>query len=347
MSSDGGSGPQPGFDWRKAIADNQTLPAAGVEDHRTVRIGGIDQWVSVRGSHRDNPLLLFLHGGPGSPMMGESWSFQRPWEDFFTVVQWDQRGAGKTYRSNGRGHETDLTIDLMQADAEDLIEHLLERYGQQRLVLVGHSWGTVLGMRIALARPELLHAYVSIGQVVNMRRNEAVSYRRTLAIARERGDQEAIADLEAIAPYPDAAPLPMSSMLVERRWVEAYGGMIHALAQDDEVQRLRMSPLYDEFDIEATEHGALASVEALWAELMCIDFDGVRSLDCPFFVIAGAEDLATPAELAREMFDQIEAPHGEYIELPRVAHYAFLEAPGVVLVKLVQLVLPLASVDRV
>ncbi|HET6463075.1 MAG TPA: alpha/beta hydrolase, partial [Candidatus Krumholzibacteria bacterium] len=86
-------------DSRAAIAASQKVAPGGIDELKTVEIGGIQQWISVRGDNPSNPILLFVHGGPGSPMMPLAWTFQRPWEEFFTVVQWDQRGAGKTFES--------------------------------------------------------------------------------------------------------------------------------------------------------------------------------------------------------------------------------------------------------
>lgn len=332
------------FDWRAVLAQNQALPPGAINDHEAVKIGGIQQWISVRGADPSNPLLLYLHGGPGSPMLAESWTFQRPWEDFFTVVQWDQRGSGKTFAANGRKLEGPLTIEQMQADAEELIEYLLRRYHQRRIFLLGHSWGSVLGMRIAVHRPELLHAYIGVGQVVNMRRNEAVGYELTLKEAQRDGNAKAIEQLKAIAPYPGKeGPPAFEKTAVERQWDRYYRGMIYALRDDDEDGRRRMSSLYSEQDIAAAEQGEQATVMALWPQLTSVDFDQVHRLGCPFFLFAGAQDRTTPTVIAKAFYDQVESPGKRYFEIPNAAHYVLSEAPGVVLMDLVQYVRPVAK----
>ncbi len=145
-------------------ADRATLPSPndvfrtvqrivtpdGIQEQRMLRVGGIDQWMSIHGLHRDNPILLFLHGGPGMTSIPASYYYIAPWEKYFTVVQWDQRGAGKTYLANSPAEvRPTMTIDRMVADAEESVSYLRKTYGRKRIVLMGHSWGTVLGVKLA------------------------------------------------------------------------------------------------------------------------------------------------------------------------------------------------------
>ena len=125
----------------------------GVETLETVAIGGIEQWIQVRGKDRDNPVILYLHGGPGSTMMPSGHAFQSDWENAFTVVQWDQRGAGKTRNTNGKVGLEVMTLDRMVEDAREVTLYLLQRFGRQRIFILGHSWGSYLGIRLALQYP--------------------------------------------------------------------------------------------------------------------------------------------------------------------------------------------------
>lgn len=331
-------------DPREVIASSQTLPPGSISDHETVEIGGIKQWISVRGANPDNPILLFLHGGPGSPMMAESWTFQRPWEDFFTVVQWDQRGAGQTFSQAGRKPDPKLSIDQMQRDTEQLIEYLKQRYHKQKVFLLGHSWGSVLGMRVAQHRPDLLFAYIGVGQVVNVIKNEAVGYDLTLQEARTAQNATAIKQLEALAPYPGPPSTETAGRVaIERRWDRYFRGMVYARRDDDETSRWAMSPLYSPYDVRSAELGEGTTANALKGELFRVDFDGVRSIDCPFFLFAGAHDHTTPTVLAKSFFERIRAPEKRFFEIPNAAHYVVSEAPGQVLLDLVQYVRPLAE----
>ena len=151
-----------------------------------VRIGGSDQWVLERSEDVDNPVVLYLHGGPGTSQLTSNRRNTRHLEKFFTVVNWDQRGAGKSYRAISDAGR--MNIGQFVADTRELTLYLLEKFGQERLVLVGHSWGTVIGALTVSAYPELYSCYVGIGQVANMAEGEAASYQWTLG---HRPGQEA------------------------------------------------------------------------------------------------------------------------------------------------------------
>ena len=170
----------------------------GVDEKVKLHINGIDQWVSIRGKDRRNPILLFLHGGPAAPAMPEAYTFQTPWEDYFTVVQWDQRGAGKTYRANTEeAMAPGMSVKGMTDDAEQVASYLRERFGKQKIFLMGHSWGSILGVELAQRHPDWFYAYISTGQVVNGRRNEEVGFNYALRRAKEEGNQTAIHEMEA------------------------------------------------------------------------------------------------------------------------------------------------------
>jgi proline iminopeptidase len=331
-----------GHDARAEIAASQAVAPGGIDELKAVEIGGIKQWISVRGNNRDNPILLFLHGGPGSPMMPESWTFQRPWEDFFTVVQWDQRGAGKTLSAAGRKVDPSLSISRMQADTEELIQFLLKSYEKKKLFLLGHSWGSVLGVRVAQHRPEWLYAYIGIGQVVNMRRNEAVGYEMTLSHAQEVRNESAISELKSIAPYPNSdGSIPLSKTLTERKWDIAFGGFVYGRSAADGPKRRALSSEYSDYDDRSAELGESSSLQILWPEVTAVNFDDVVAFECPVFVFAGNHDWTTPASLAEEFYKRIQAPEKKFFKIDHAAHYVVNEAPGEVLMHLVVDVRPL------
>jgi pimeloyl-ACP methyl ester carboxylesterase len=329
-------------DPRAVIAASQAVAPGGIHELRMVELGGVRQWISVRGNDPANPILLFIHGGPGSPMMPESWTFQRPWEDFFTVVQWDQRGAGKSFASQD-GADVALSVERIQADAEELIDLLRREHHQDKVFVMGHSWGSIVGLRVARHRPEWLYAYIGVGQVVNGRRNEEVGYQQTLAEARARGNVEAVKELEAIAPYPEpSGATPLEKTIIERKWDVALGGMVHGKSTDDADQVSALSPDYTDKDLAATPIGEMKSVVALMPDAAATDFDGVTQYRTPIFIFAGAHDRTTPATVAKAYFDRIQAPEKRFFRIERAAHYVVNEAPGEVLVDLVNYIRPLA-----
>ncbi|MCD9028647.1 alpha/beta hydrolase [Luteimonas sp. BDR2-5] len=329
---------------RAIIANLQRVVApGGVQEQRTVRIGGIDQWISVRGNDRDNPILLYLHGGPASPMMPASWTFQRPWEDYFTVVQWDQRAAGRTYRANDPDAVAPtIAIDRYVADTIELIDHLRTAYGKRKVVLVGHSWGTVLGMRVLVERPDLLHAYVGIGQVMHPQADEAIGYRYALDRARAEGNREAIAELEALAPYP-GDDLRNGRIDAQRKWVIHYGG--HSAYRDSSdyfFRAQRLSPDYDADDRRAIAAGSALTLDRIFGEWPTVDFTGIRRVEAPVVMLIGRHDYTTPSQPVADWLATVEAPykHGAWFE--QSAHFAPIEEPGRTLMTLVRRVRPLA-----
>lgn len=336
----------PAVDARAAIASSQAVAPGGIDELKAIELGGIKQWINVRGNDPANPILLFLHGGPGSPMMPESWTFQRPWEDFFTVVQWDQRGAGKTFSSAGRRPDTSMTIARMQADTEELIEYLRHTYGKRKIFLMGHSWGSILGLRVAQHRPDLLYAYIGVGQVVNGQRNEVVGYQQTLARAEAIGNDSAVQELKAIAPYPDpGGNTPLSKTRIERRWDVALGGMVYGRSRDNASETAALSPAYTDYDEQSARLGAGSSVQILWPQMETVDFDSYTTFKCPVFFFAGVDDRTTPESIVEKYYSTIKAPKKKFFRIDRAAHYVVNEAPGVVLMHLVLDIRPLYRSD--
>jgi proline iminopeptidase len=335
-------------DARAIIADLRKIGTPnGVEQLVQIDVGGTKQWISVRGKNRDNPILLFIHGGPASPEMPASWAFQTPWEDYFTVVQWDQRGAGKTFLANDPAAiAPTLNIARMTEDAAEVVQYLRKTYGKDKVFVLGHSWGSVLGLSLAQKHPELLYAYVGVGQVVEAHANEQASYDGVLKLAEAAGNARAIQELKAIAPYPGpAGAVPLEKIGPERKWVVALGGMTHnrdSFAYSDNAALI--SPDYSAADVAAVEQGQGLSSAATITDLSR-NFDARRmtKLQVPIVLFLGRYDLATPSTVAAEWFKTVEAPQKKAVWFEDSAHMMFFEEPGRFLVHLVQDVRPLAK----
>jgi proline iminopeptidase len=332
---------------RATIAETQAIAPGGINELKAVDLGGIKQWISVRGNNPGNPILLFIHGGPGSPMMPESWIFQRPWEDFFTVVQWDQRGSGKTFSASGRQPDKSMTLEQMQADAEQLIDLLRQAYGKKKIFLVGFSFGSVLGVRVAQHRPAALHAYIGIGQVVNAVQNEVIGYQQTLAQAEAVGNQTAIEELKAIAPYPGrgGSAFTLSKISIERKWDVALGGMRYGRTTDPETAIRLLSPDYSDEDAQSAEVGEESSSSILLPQLVAVNFDNIPAFKCPVFLFAGMADRTTPATLVQTFYNHLQAPRKKLFKIDRASHDVVFDAPGLVLVDLVRDIRPLSQDD--
>ncbi|MGB3393868.1 MAG: alpha/beta hydrolase [Stenotrophomonas sp.] len=330
---------------REIIADLEHIVSPdGVQEAYAAKIGGIEQWVNVRGQDRGNPLLLFVHGGPASPVIPTLWQFQRPLEEYFTVVNYDQRGAGKTLLLNPREQVAGtLHIQRYVDDAIELADNLRMRYHKRKLVLVGHSWGTVVAMQAALQRPDLFHAYVGIGQVIDVRTNERVSFDYGLRTARERGNAEAVREMESIAPYPGDRPITRERIVIARKWPQYYGGLSAYRSESNYFFRgPRLSPDYDDAARCAIDAGSVFTLGRLLDEFLHVDYSGVKEFPVPVVMFMGRHDYTTPSEPTAAWLAQVRAPYKRGVWFERSAHMLPWEEPGKTLVSLLEHVRPLA-----
>ncbi len=309
-----------------------------------VSIGGTTQWLQIRTQDFTNPVLLYLHGGPGSPMMPMNHSFQNGWEKHFTVVQWDQREAGKSYTGKSSPHS--LTIERYIADTLEVTEYLRKRFKQKKIVLLGHSWGSLLGVHAIARKPEYYSAYVGVGQVVHMMKGEALSYQYTLAQAKKRNHSAALKDLQAIAPYPDS--MTTEKVLVERRWLTEFGGAIYGETSPSIILGILLtSPDYDLGDLWGFVAGSLLSLDTLWPQLTQADIE--RDLgfkyQVPLFLFSGRHDYQVPSSLSSTWFKKLEAPHKEEVWFEKSCHVPMYSEPARFTSELVKRVLPYAKGD--
>lgn len=317
---------------------------AGVQESYSARIGGIDQALTVRGQDRGNPLVLFVHGGPASPLTPALWQFQRPLEEYFTIVNYDQRAAGKTY--NAVDPDTiaaSIHIPRYVDDAIEIAEYVRKRYGKDKLILMGHSWGTIIGLNAALQRPDLFHAYVGIGQVINVRDNERISFEYGLAQARRGGNQAAVKELEAIAPYPGDQPITRERIITARKWAQFYGGLT-AFRQTSSYffDAPLLSPEYDAADVCAVDRGNVFTLGRILPEFLDVDFKPVRAFPIPVVMFMGRHDYTTPSEPTAAWLSKVKAPYKRGVWFERSSHMIPWEEPGKVLVSLLEQVRPLA-----
>lgn len=300
---------------------NCSSAAQKIDEQKFISIGGIEQWITINGSRCDNPVVLILHGGPGNPMSPFAANIYRAWEKDFTVVQWDQRGAGRTFGRNPGTAEATLTIDRMTQDGVDLAAYLVRYLNTKRIILVGGSWGSVLGVHMAKSQPKLFHAYVGVGQLVSYRENQDASVRKVLARARAADDLKTVAAIEALGPPPWMNPRNFGILRRATRAYEAKASM--------PAPKLWWvpSPLYATPEAEASYE---AGEEYSYLQFVGLSGNGMLSkvdlpklgltFDIPVFLVQGEEDLVTTAEIAKRYFDSITAPQKEYVLLPNAGH---------------------------
>lgn len=314
----------------------------GIDEAGFVEINGVRQWVSIRGEDRANPVLLLIHGGPGSGFLQISYRALRGWERTYTVVQWDQPGAGRTFGVHGPRNTGELSLERFVRDGVAVAEHVRQRLEVDRLLLVGVSWGSILGLAMARARPDLFSAFVGAGQVVDMRRNEEVGYASLLEKVRRVGDAKAEARLLAIGPppYPDR-----KTLLAERKVLMAHPPASEAGFIREVLRRLLLAPGYRLKDAYDWYAGAMFSTGKMLPDLMAYSDDvPAPSVPVPVLILQGDEDIQTPTVIAREYFDRLQAPAKRFALIPGGGHNAVLAMPNRFLEAL-QANLPLLRAD--
>ncbi|MFJ8163675.1 alpha/beta fold hydrolase [Streptomyces sp. NPDC096136] len=316
----------------------------GIGEQGFVRIGGIDQWISVRGEDRANPVLLELHGGPGaanSPYGART----RAWEEHFTLVRWDMRGAGLTFAHGGpAGQGGEPTFERLYADALEVVHHVRERLGVDRVALLPSSFGTVFGLRLARSHPELFSAYVGTDQNVLEAGRDTSAYDATLERLRAARKAKDVATVEAMGSDPN-------------RWTSAQRTAYDKLCAGsdpltlDTVKKvvlgsMWLSPLYSLGRIAAYFKGQGFSAPVTVGTHAFDDWaDGTR-FEVPFFVFQGELDVITPAARAQAYFDAVDAPVKAFALIEDASHFAALRRPDRFLELLLTHVRPVVAGER-
>jgi len=276
----------------------------GIDEAKYLRIGGIDQWVTIRGENRDNPVILLLHGGPGDATNPWGYAGFRTWLKTYTVVQWDQRGAGRTLGKNGRESAQTVSIHRLVQDCVELASALRTSLRKDKIILLGHSWGSVLGALAAKAKPEVFQTFVGTGQVGDPARSYHVAFDALVAKARAVGETRAVRELEEVGPppYKDGR-----GYQVQRRWSNLFEGADMFISSM--LGLALRAPGYTTRDVNDWGDGQMLSAERLVPQSSALPATALTGrFALPVFVIQGAEDFTTPTSLAKAFVDSVDAP---------------------------------------
>jgi len=301
-----------------------------------ILLGGARQWILIRGEDTANPILLFLHGGPGHPEMPYSHVDSKRLEEHFVVVNWDQRGAGKSH-DPAKVPES-MTLEQHLADTHELIQLLRTRFTKDKIFLIGHSWGSVLGLYTAYSYPDYLYAYVGMGQVVNMMDGEMISYRYTLEKAEEAGDTAAVEMLRGIGPPPYANGF--RSLSVQRMLLAKYGGSVHNITLADLAAIRDNSPFYTDVDRSRFMAAFVQTCTLLWDECMGVDFfTDVPEVQVPVYFFTGRCDYQAPFELLERYYHELKAPVKQIVWFENSCHMPNLDEPELYQERLIDILL--------
>ena len=301
-----------------------SIDAKPIDEGQFVEINGIEQWIAIRGRDRRNPVLLVLPGPGGalSPLA----PVYTPWETAFTLVHWDQPGAGATHAKNGE-NEGALSFDRLRRDLIGAIKFVRARLEVEKVVFLGASGGTVPGLKLARARPDLLAAYVGTGQVVNWARQEALAYEMILDRARKEGNLDAVSELERLGPPPWA---DVASVATKAKYA-------NAPTQKEAAAMAAIAPYFSGAHIPPADatyvpHGlkrfdpieqATAVFAALKPEFETFDARALGTrFEVPMIFLQGAEDAHTVSSEVEAYAAEIAAPHKAYVAIPGAGHLA-------------------------
>lgn len=327
----------------------QTMPFRGANGHviphsiatmETVTIGGIPQSIWFRGVSQSNPALIILHGGPGASESALFRHYNNALEHHFLVVYWEQRGTGRSFNT-GIPPES-MTIAQFVRDLDDVVELVRQRFGKNKVVLLGHSWGTVLGTVYAASHPEKVSAYVGVAQVADVPQGRLRSYAFAISEARRRGNSSAISELEAIGPPPYAS---VDEKLATGKWVERFGGMFHAnLSTGKLIWAALNTDEANLIDLVKFGQGNRFSLVQLEDEISKLNLsEHYLSFDMPVFFLLGRHDQHVSAVLAEQYFAKIQAPYKRLVWFKQSAHNPPFEEPLKFDRVLIEQVLPLSK----
>jgi pimeloyl-ACP methyl ester carboxylesterase len=295
---------------------------AAVEERGFVTVGGIPQWVEMHGADSANPVLFALHGGPGMAETPLLRHFNADLERVFTVVYWEQRGAGRTY--DKRTPPESMTVERFIADLDELIDHVRAKLGKDKVVLFGHSWGSALGTLYAARHPQKVSAYIGTGQIGDLQASEAAGYAFVLDEAKRRGNARAVAQLTKLGP----PPYTPQQLRVQRQWLSRFVGVMGSVPFWSALRILLFQPGGSVFRIPRVFAAMFFSLRTLWPQVSTINLErDAPELEMPVWFLNGRNDHQVSAVVAERYFEKLIAPKKTLVWFEKSGHFAPFDEP--------------------
>lgn len=302
------------------ITDSQGNPLPGsIASLEKVTLNGSEQWISIRGKDTNKPVLLFLAGGPGGSQLTTARFALQGLEDHFVVVNWEQPGAGKSFDVKDRNS---LTVDRYIEDAHELIQQLQERFGQEKVYVLGESWGSALGIMLVQRYPELFHAFIGTGQMVAFLETDLECYNFAMQLAQSRSDMAKVEKLVKQGPPPyygkDVAMLQVTYLMDTYSYMNS-----NPAIRDNGTNTFRdlAAPEYGLYDKVNWARGVLDTLGIVYPQLWEIDFrKSATKLDVPVYFLIGRHDVNAPVHLTEEYFNLLDAPQKQLVWFESSGH---------------------------
>lgn len=317
----------------KCIISGHSMPIWGegaISEYRTVALGNTRQSILIRGTDKSNPILLYIHGGPGDSETSFIVPYQKEWEEYFTVVNWDQRGSGRSYAA-GLEKEA-LTTEQICLDAIELTEYLKKEFQVDKIYLVGHSYGTYVGMKCIQMQPDDFYAYVGIGQIGNQQENEKKLIAFVKEMAKKDGNQKALDEISLLGELPYNQKDFGSKISTVRKWTTYYGGLIYG--QKNINRLITESVLRPEYNLKDLlyflkgEELYYTNTEAdrvRWELFQANLHEEIPSVEVPIYFVQGENDFTTSLEACEAYYNEVEAPYKELLPIAECAHNPIVE----------------------
>jgi len=294
----------------------------GIASVEYLRLGGIDQWVMIRGARLRNPPLILLHGGPGFSETAMFRYFNAALEQAFTVVYWDQRGAGKSF--DPAIPRSSMTVERFIADLDELVDAVCRRLGATKVTLFGHSWGSALGVLYTARFPHKVAAYVGCGQLGDCKAGDALSYEYALATAQRQGHRKALKALRRMGPPPHRT----DDLMSERTWVQRLDGQLGPRALWKMGRMILGTPEASLFELPQAFRAFRFTLDAMWAEVSALNLlELAPSLQVPVFFLLGRNDHWVPAAASMAYVDALTAPSKRVVWFEHSGHEPFMDEP--------------------
>ena len=294
---------------------NNIPPKGGINESLYVEINGTTQWINIYGEDKDNPVLLYLHGGPGSSTSSIDYAFTRKWADVYTVVTWDQRNCGKSYNKKQNG--TVLTRDMLMEDGRQITEYLLKYLGKDKLTILGHSWGSIYGANLVQAYPEYYECFIGTGQLIDNIENEIAF--REVATEWATGDEEAMVLVEQLNPE----KITMEDLNARNVLMNKFGySMMKDGSDYNIVTTILFNPYYSildwikSFNVDISDYLEFYKSD----EFQSFSLLGKYNYEVPYYNINGDMDYQANYILAQEYFDGVRATYKQMFIMENTTH---------------------------
>ncbi|MEI8204573.1 MAG: alpha/beta hydrolase [Bacteroidota bacterium] len=321
--------------------------ANSISEIRKVKIGNLTQTILIRGENFNNPVLLYLHGGPGTTELIPFRLFHKNLEKYFTIIAWEQRGTGKSFSTEIP--ENTMTINQFVADAHELTTYLIKEFQKKKILVVGHSWGTALGLLLVQKYPEQYYAYVGSGQEVNPKEGEKISYQ--YLIERAKGNQKALDELLPLNSVEQYLTIDKSDnwyekIKIHRKWLIRLGGEIYNQTDYSLLFNMKtiIAPEYSLMDFINFGRGSVFSLKTMWPQIMKLNLtQEIPQINIPVYILQGRHDYNTPSVLVEDYFNKLISPNKNLIWFENSGHHPAYEEPEKYDNILIDKVLPLCK----